>query len=112
MWKIFTKIGNLNDFIQFISNPILLDWATFNISKDMDDEVDTWKIKFDAVKPWLNHKMWSYMEQQKARKESLKGVAAKALGVSSDKVVVVNTFEKELEKLGLPRDEINRLVGK
>lgn len=56
--------------------------------------------------------MWDYMEKQKDRKENLKHMAAGALGVDSKNIVVVNAFEQELKKLGLPQEEIERLVNK
>ena len=41
----------------------------------------------------------------------MKGIAAQALGVSDKQVVVVNAFEEELKKMGLPKEEIERLVN-
>lgn len=109
MWQIFKSIGNLPDFINFISDDTLLGWATDNIQKDWEDEAKEWELKFEAIKPWLNPQMYDYLEKQKKRKEELTEMAANALKIDSKKVVVKNAFEDELRKLGMSEELIKDL---
>lgn len=99
----------MTDFINFISDDVLLGWATDNIQKDWDDDAKEWEYKFDAVKPWLNPQMYDYADKQKKRKESLKSMAASVLKVDSSKVVVKNAFEDELRKMGMSEEQIKSL---
>lgn len=109
MWQIFKSVGNLSDFINFISNETLLGWATENIQKDWEDDAKEWELKFEALKPWLNPQLFDYIDKQKKRKEELKDLVANVLKVDSKKVVVKNAFEDELRKLGMTDEQIKSL---
>lgn len=97
------------DFINFISNDTLLGWATENIKKDWEDDIKEWEAKFEALKPWLNPKMYDYIDKQKKRKDELKAIAANAIGMDNSKVFVKNAFEDELRKMGMTEEQIKSL---
>lgn len=105
----FKHIGNLPDFINFISDDTLLGWATENIQKDWEDDIRDWEAKFELVQPWLNPHMYEYVQKQKKRKDEMKDLAANVLKVDSKKVVVKNAFEDELRKMGMTDEQIKSL---
>lgn len=99
----------MSDFINFISDEVLLGWATDNIQKDWEDDAKEWAAKFEAYKPWMNPQMYAEVDKQKKRKENLKNLAASALKIDSSKVVVKNAFEDELRKMGMTEEQIKSL---
>lgn len=109
---IFKAAGNLKDFIKIISEPVLLEWATSQISKDTENEAEDFLAKFELAKPWLDLHLWNYLKKQEDIHENKKSMVAKALGTLPEKINVVNIFDEKVKEMGLPKEALDKLLGK
>lgn len=94
--------------MQFISDPLLYEWARANTDRDW--EVDNQKTEgiFDALKPWLNTPL--YLEMQKKEKSSTAPILSTK--PESKKQKVKSTFLDDLAKHGASAEELKKLNNK
>lgn len=112
LWIIFKTLGNLKDFLHFISEPVLLEWATNQIQKDTEAEAETFMSKLDIIKPWLNIQLWDHIKKQEDKLEEKKEMVAQKLKINPSKINLTNSFDEKVKQLGLPQEALDKLLGK
>lgn len=111
LWILLRKLGSFKDFLHFISEPVLLEWATSQIEKDTEQEAEDFIAKFDILKPWINLQLWDHLKKQEDKFEEKKQMVAQHLKLHPSKINITNAFDEKIKSLGLPQEALDQLLG-
>lgn len=81
-WRVFHTLGFRNikdqDFLNIISNPLLLRWAIRNITKDAEEEFEKWKTLQFFINPEMYRDIYKSGELAKDMEEKIKLLTERA----------------------------------
>ena len=103
-------MGDFKSFLEVLKEPVLLEWAAKQVDADIEETFETFKAKFEIQKPWMNLDLYQQEKKHINTEKAKRSMLASLIHTSSDKVEFVNNFENRLKKLGLTKEDIDKIT--